>query len=216
MIRALLEQAGLPLSGVQDEAVRAAGEAWATREEARIAGYAADTFDLQKLVDEVESRQRFLDDLRTFLSSGQQGALFDPATEGRAGVDLLSPALNFAMRTPVTEPTREALEKTLVRESFKVLEIERSPDEFSWFGVEWIASLPEATVPVTEETFRMDAAFPALPKLLRCARAELAAMKRLLDRENFDEATVKRIRTLTILAMPQVVLKPEKEGGEGK
>jgi len=216
MIRALLDQAGLPLSEVQDEAVRAAGEAWSTREEARIAGYAADAPNLLKLVEEVESRQRFLDDLRTFLSAGQQAALFDPATEGRAGVDLLSPALNLAMRTPVTEPTREALEKTLVRESFKLLGIERNPDEFAWFGVEWLAGLPEATVPVTEDKFRMDAAFPALPKLLRCARAQLAAMKRLLDRENFDEATGKRIRTLTILAMPQVVLTPEKKDGEGK
>jgi hypothetical protein len=207
MVRALLENAGLPLSPVQDEAVRAAGESWARREEA---------LNLQKLVDEVESRQRFLDDIRSFLSAGQQAALFDPATEGRAGVDLLSPALNLARRTPVTEPTREALEKTLVRESFKLLGIDRNPDDFAWLGAEWVESIPEAAVPVSAEGFRMDAAFPPLAKLLRCARAQIGAMKRLLERENFDEATRKGIRTLTVLAQPQVVLPAEKGAGEGK
>ncbi|MHC5036494.1 MAG: hypothetical protein ACYTHM_04200 [Planctomycetota bacterium] len=204
-IRSILAQAGVPLTEAQDQAVRRAGEAWVQREATRMARYGETTMALVKVIEDVDSKQQFLNDVQSILTEAQGAIIFDPEVTGRGSADLFSPALNYVFRKPITATSRDALEKKLVKDLFDLLGLQQSPDEYKWLGAEWLNKIPEALTPISQEVHRVDIQFPRLDILQKAARAQVWAMQQLIDTKLLDASQVKTLRELTALGVPQVI-----------
>jgi hypothetical protein len=100
-IASTLDAAGKPLSDAQYASLQTMGQEFMGVEERRIAGYDEHTWELKKLIEELESKEKFFAGALGMLSDEQREALVPEETAGRAQVDIFSPALVLAGRINV-------------------------------------------------------------------------------------------------------------------
>ncbi len=204
LVRAALAAAGDPLTAEEETSIRALGNAWASEMERFGTSYGPGTPALQKLVDEVDAKIRFLRALKESLSPSQQALLFNPSTEGRVQMDLLSPGLVYVMRVPVHAKDRDALEKLLVKQLFESAGLaETDPAPYDWVGRRWLDALPASLQKLPLRS--PDVLFPHVDRVQAAARAELAAVEAILALRQLPAEKAKELLNLTTVLTPQLV-----------
>ncbi len=204
LVQAALAAAGDPLTPEQETSIRALGNAWAGETQRFAAGYGPGTPALAKLVDEVDAKIRFLRALKDSLSPSQQAILFNPSTEGRVQLDLLSPGLVYVMRVPVHEKDRGALENVLIPNLFQVAGVKDvDPAGFAWAARRWLDDLPWALEKLPLRS--PDVLFPHVDRVQAAARAELAVIEAILALRQIPADKAELLLELTTVLTPQVV-----------
>jgi RNA polymerase sigma factor (sigma-70 family) len=143
-IAATLEAAGLPLSAAQSESLGKIGREFTDRENARLQGYDAKAFELQKVLDEAGLKDSFFEQVFALLGADQKEALSPAASRGLVGLDLYSSGLMLQMRlAPISVkdlPAYEAQVERLVATRGKIPDERR--EQLRAAVKEWAASLP--------------------------------------------------------------------------
>ncbi|MHC5011393.1 MAG: hypothetical protein ACYTG6_10640 [Planctomycetota bacterium] len=207
LIRAALLRAENALTRDQEIAIRALGDAWGAEEERRASARSPDAPALARKVAEVDAKLRFLASVKTVLTASQREILFDPQTEGRIGIDLLSPALAYQMRNPVTATDRETLETNLLGALLGLGGIElEEPSDYAWIASRWLDEAPAGLQPVGGRSVEM--IFPHVDQIQAQARAQVAAMERIIGMGALSEAQAAALRESTMVLMPQLVATP--------
>ncbi len=107
----MLKRAGKPLSKSQKNRWKQATERYNRELEQREKEYSDDTFELTRILDEMESKLGVWEEFEEVLSAEQSGALFNPEIRHRNQLDVLSPVIMTIMLTqpPLAEPNTEVL-----------------------------------------------------------------------------------------------------------
>jgi len=92
-IEAALRAAGMPLSRAQLTQLEELARRFADEDRRRLEGYAEDTFQLRRTVDEGDLRRRFSHDAMALLTPAQHERLRPPAIRDRLQLDLYSEAI---------------------------------------------------------------------------------------------------------------------------
>jgi hypothetical protein len=203
LMRAVLAAAGDPFTPDQEASIRILGEA-AVRELQRAAAK-RDVLPLVPTIDEVDAKQRFVHAVRGLLTRSQEDLLFRPETEGRVGIDLISPGLIWhTLRDDVTATTREELETNLLKSVFNYAGFD-VPDleAWRWVAHDWVAAIPGALTAVPPKS--ADALFPRVDVVQAAARAEVEAIERILARGSWSPDQVAGLRGIQGLIQPQLV-----------
>jgi hypothetical protein len=202
LARAILEAAGDPLSADQEALIRAAGEI-TVKALARQQEHPAPLV-VARTADEVDEKLRFVRALRNALSRSQDAILFPPETEGRVGLDLLSPGLVWIVSHDDAEGTdRAAVETRMITNFFDHAGIEVADlGAWQWAARDWLDAQPAALVPVAPRS--QDALFPRLEVVQTAARAQAAIAERIIARGPFTEDQQASIRAIASVIRPQL------------
>jgi hypothetical protein len=204
LVRAALLNAGNPLTEEQEIAVRTLGDSWAYDVERNQKTYPENTPALTRTADEVDAKLRFMHSLKKVLTPSQRELLFNPGTEGKVGLDLFSPALVYIMRDFVTGKTREELEGNLIPALFAAAGVTDVPAEnYAWVARQWVEEVPGASEPRAITTG--DRAFPHVDQLQTAARAEVAAVERIVGMGGLEEENAKKLLAVSTILLPQVI-----------
>lgn len=201
LLRAALAAAGLPLSEAQEQSLAQLGEAWVRDDAAARAATPPGSPALAGLIAEVEAKAHFMDGAKALLTFPQRSALFHPQTEGRASLDLFSPALVYAQRVPAlgTQPA----EAHVAALRFLLAPMGLNPEQrgaYTDAAARWLDDTPwrQRTLAGGDP----DLAFPLLSDLQAFARAQLTAMQRILDQGLPTPEQATRLRASLTLVMP--------------
>ncbi|MHC5021283.1 MAG: hypothetical protein ACYTGX_14455, partial [Planctomycetota bacterium] len=207
LMRAALEAAELPLSPEQEQHIASIGEAWSAREAERLGRYNASTPALSKTIDEVDLKQRFINDVRKTLTKAQDAVVFPPSTVGRAQLDLFSPALVYAMRQPVTATDRPGLEQQMLESLGTSLAwTPEAAAPYAYLVTEWCDALPKAME--AKPRTHPDVTFPHIDDIQAAARAQLAITQKLLALGELAQAQADALRANTTVLQPQLIKTP--------
>ncbi len=201
LMRATLAAMGQPLSEEQEHALSTLGEAWVAEHARMQVDVAPGAPALAALIAEVEAKARFMTAAKRVLTPTQRTALFQPDTEGRAGLDLFSPGLLYTQRIPAAGIDAEASARLALR--FLLAPLGLSQDEqaaYTALGARWVEDVPwqgRGIAPLSPDTL-----VPTLDDLQGFARAQLATLQRILDQglPTPDQAT--RLRASLVVVMP--------------
>jgi hypothetical protein len=202
-IAATLEAAGLPLTDPQAQALDRVGREWAENDARRLAGYDERAFALQRLIDEVELRDKFFEAAFALLTPEQRDALSPPATRGRTQADLFSSGLVWAAHVQhVAAPSREVfasgVESTL---STLLQPPERNRADLHSAVVDWVASWPKEPFEGPVDGLARRAMWPT-SYVLECAKRELTLFQRISAAIPLDDAATRRLRARDAVAIP--------------
>jgi hypothetical protein len=205
LIRAGLIAAGDPLTAAQEQAIAALGAAWAGDSERAIAAVPADAPALAKTIAEVDAKQRFLDAVKGQLTGSQRAVLFHPETEGRLGLDLLSPALVYMLHTGVHGTSAAEVSKKLVDTALAAAGA-KDVDAAALLGVgeRWLSDLPWAAEP--RPLRDAETMFPTSTAMQASARAQVAAVVRFAESGRLTPEQAAKLKKGTTLLLPQVLL----------
>lgn len=204
MIRAALEDAGKPLTHDQEIAIKTLGDAWVG--ERRRAADVTPSSAIAALAAEVDAKLRFLASVKNVLTDEQRAVLFQPQTEGRLKLDLLSPALVYILQQPLRAEGRADMQTKLVAALFEQAGVEvEDLSPYAWIGERWVEEVPDAAKPL-----RMgdpDLHFPHVDAVQARARAQAAAIERVLATGGLTDEQVQGFRDVGTLIYPFVLQK---------
>jgi len=206
LIRAALLAANDALSPAQELAIVTLGNAWAADAERSAKALAPDAPALATTVAEVDAKQRFLESAKAQLTVSQRAVLFHPETEGRMGLDLLSPGLVYMHHTDAGVLNAEALPAKVIASLIGGAGL-KDVDQAAYLdvGQRWIADQPWGMEPRSARD--PDTMFPTVETMQAFARAQVAATVRVLERGQLTPEQAAKLRKLSIVITPYV-LKP--------
>jgi RNA polymerase sigma-70 factor (ECF subfamily) len=189
-----LEAAGLPLTETQAETMGRTAQEYADRDRARVAAYAEDAWQLQKIADESDLRDGFFDAAFAILSEPQREALRPEANRGSLGRDLFSSGLLWMQfLRPVQAADKAAAATTLLSQVSGQLGIpEDKKAEFAPLAGEWVEAVPPEWIEKTERFFGQPVLTTAYVKA--CAKVQLAQMKRIVENPASGEGAMAKAR----------------------
>lgn len=207
LIRAALIAANDPLTPAQETAVVALGKSWAAENERQVKAFAETTPDLARTVAEVDAKQRFLDATKELLTPSQRALLFHPETEGRLQLDLLSPALVYVLQVPVESLSADDLAAQVIPRLLAVAGL-KDVDAGPLLGVgqRWLDEVPGGREPHPPRDPEL--VFPTVATIQGWARAEVAAIQRVVESGRLTPEQVKAVRKVRTLIVPYVVKAP--------
>jgi hypothetical protein len=206
LIRSSLQHAGDPLTRDQELAIKVLGDAW-ERDLTR-GVVPPGSPELGGLVAKVDAKLRFLADVKAVLSSSQRSALFNPETEGRLHLDLLSPALDYVHRFPVETRGRADMETKLLEQLFEHAGVEvENLTPYAWVAREWVDEMPGVLTPIAR--LSQELAFPHVDAIQQHAQAQVRAVARILGMGRLEAENAEKVRALTWLLDPYVLLVPQ-------
>ena len=175
-----LKSAGKPLSPAQVTRIGELGEEYEAAWEKSQKLYTEATFRVEKIVDEVELKQRFYDGLIEVLAADQREIIVNPQTHNRIGADLYSPGLMLVMGgvTPLVQPSRENLRTELIKQCAKNWKLDAAQLEgLNYVFDNWFTDLGEMLNPVPAA----DAEDFITPDCIKFGRAQIKAMKEVIS-----------------------------------
>lgn len=203
LVHSLLEESGDPLNEDQSKAINALGDTWLQENAQFEQSYTAETFQLEKMINEVDTKQRFIDGVRNILTDSQQTLLFNAETTGRAGVDLLSPGLVYTQRTQESDDDKPQLKVDALKRLWSLtgtsMDDAKTLDEFKWISEAWVESSPLTKSRYARRS--VEVTFPTVKLIQSSARAQLTAMKALLREGRLKEDEEKNLRASPTLIM---------------
>lgn len=189
--------------------MRALGNTWAAEEGRRKSTYTEATPALVTTVDEVDGKDRFLRAVKDVLTREQNAALFNPALEGRIGLDLLSPGLVYGMQRPVVEKSRAELENKICAGLLELAEIQgEEAAAFGWVARQWLDETPGCLVPVQGQR-DIDLMFPRVAQVQEAARAEAGAIERIVQTGRLTPEQNKTLLAVAMVLVPRIMVSPE-------
>lgn len=195
LIAANLEQAGLPLDATQAARVAQLGEGYDAAWEQQQRGYSEDTWQLQKVLDEVELKHGVTQQVRQALSPDQVDSLGDARLRDRAQVDVFSPAAMLGgLVQPVVGADPAELRTKLIGIAAQALGV-TTADVEPHAGVfdRWIAAA--TTDP---------AQFLELADVVRAGRAQEQVLRELALRLQVDDEVVQKLRERGLVYVPKL------------
>lgn len=208
LVRASLMGASDPLTRDQELAIEVLGDAWVGETARSLSALPPGAPDLAKTVAQVDAKLRFLASLKGVLTESQKGILFHPDTEGRLKLDLLSPALVYVLAVPVEATDREDMETKLVTQLLETAGVEvEDVSKLDWVGRQWVDEIPGVLTPMTSRD--PDLIFPHVSVVQARARAEAAAIERILAMGGYSDDDVERLKGVGMLLYPFVLEKTE-------
>jgi RNA polymerase sigma-70 factor (ECF subfamily) len=204
LMRSALIAANDPLTAAQEQALVTLGNAWAADHERSLKSLPADAPALAATVLEVDSKSRFLESAKAQLTVSQRNVLFHPETEGRLGIDLLSPALVYMMHSDAGMPSAEALPAKVLASLLGStgLKVEEQA-AFLDIAARWIQDAPLGTTPVQQRD--PDVMFPRVEVMQAFARAQVTATQRILDTGRLTAEQAAKLRKTAVVVTPYVV-----------
>jgi hypothetical protein len=200
LIKSLLETSSDPLTDDQANSIDTLGEAWSREAAGLDQGFDEKTFNLAKIIAEVDAKQRFINGVRGVLTSTQDALLFNPLTTGRAGLDLLSPALIYTQRRPLMAGDRASLKTQGLNGLLGAAGIDKAElTEYSWIGDAWLEASPLARNAMKRGN--PDMMFPTIKDIQSAARAQLTAMKQIVGLGRLSEEEEKTLQESQALWM---------------
>jgi hypothetical protein len=209
---ATLDAAGLPLTDAQAKALGQVGTEFTEKEKARAAGYTDATWELQKVIDEADLKDRFFEAAFAVLTPEQRNALVPAGTKGLVGFDLYSSGLMLAqLLAPVqTKGRDDYAAKTAQSLGNRTGLGEEQKAEVQRVVAEWAATLPEEWF--TKE-FERTIGQPLIPVALvaESARRDLALLQRIVREMPVPEEKAKALRRTSFILFPML----DRDGGPG-
>lgn len=192
MIAAALQAAGKPLSEAQTKQVVTLGEEYESGWDKLQAGYDANTFKLEKVVDELELKQKFYDSLIALLQPDQREVVVDPATHDYMQLDMYSPSLALVQNlAPVYKPTIDEVRATLIDEFSKEMGINKDLIAAQGFIMDtWFSDCGTMLDPRTEAEIGM----LKTQECIKYGRVQIKAFKALIEALRPDEKQLGLIR----------------------
>lgn len=202
MIAAALQAAGKPLSEAQTKQVVTLGEEYEAGWDKLQAGYDASTLKLEKVVDELELKQKFYDGMIALLQPDQREVVIDPAMHDYMQLDMYSPSLALVQNlAPVYKPTLEEVRTTLIDEFSKEMGINKDLVAAQGFIVDtWFSDCGPLLDPRTEAEIGM----LKTQECIKYGRAQIKAFKALIEALRPDEKQLGLMRDFADIAILRV------------
>lgn len=202
MIAAALQAAGKPLSEAQTKQVVTLGEEYEAGWDKLQAGYDASTLKLEKVVDELELKQKFYDGMIALLQPDQREVVIDPATHDYMQLDMYSPSLALVQNlAPVYKPTLEEVRTTLIDEFSKEMGINKDLVAAQGFIMDtWFSDCGPLLDPRTEAEIGM----LKTQECIKYGRAQIKAFKALIEALRPDEKQLGLMRDFADIAILRV------------
>ena len=205
LVRATLEQGGLPLSADQHARLNDMGDRFVQEDERRQVGYGEGVLKLQMLLDEAALKDRFYAEIDAMLTEAQVNLLHPPAVRGRLGVDLFSSGIVWhTVAKPVQYKDVDDLARSLARTlmaQYKFTDEERPVIDDA--AAAWARSFsPEDLAASADKVYVESAALTGglasgwarVDVVRRAAQHTLALKRTLLDRLPIDSAGATALR----------------------
>jgi hypothetical protein len=199
-----LESAGDPLSESQLSQLSELGEDFERRWNEKQEGYDETTWNLQKLIDEVELKEWFRVEMFRITTPQQKAIAVPPEIEGTVGLDLYSPGVILQTTMDVVRAgTVTEIKGEIKTRMEKSLSIERSLlDSAEYLFDEWTATLSTELQPQTEG----EAAVMYTRDVVASGKAQLSALTQFEQAYVTDEKKKESFRALRTILFPQVIL----------
>ena len=200
LLHAQLAAAGMPLTDAQKQRLTELGEEYEKRWAALQAGYDDSTLELRKLVDEVELKQWFVDEMFKVTTPEQKAVAVDPSVEGVISLDLYSPGLMLVQHIhPMRETEREKLKVAAKEGLAKELKVERALlDGIEFAFDDWLnACAPE---PRTEAEINL----LHTREVMRAGRAGVELLGHVVQALSGNAEATAAARKLNMVAVPQL------------
>jgi hypothetical protein len=210
LIQSLLDKAGDPLTGAQTSSIEGLGDNWVRELETTGQSASKEALELDQIIAEVDSKQRFIVGVRSYLTASQNALLFNSETFGRVGMDLLSPALVYISRLAIANSDTKVLIRQCLKQLLSLAGIEE-PDlsEYEDIGRAWVNSSPlaqQAIGPRSQESL-----FPTVTIIQQSARAQSKAMKDIINRGLLSEKQEQSLREAQTLFEIKLLKAPKVE-----
>lgn len=202
MIAAALQAAGKQLSEAQTKQVVTLGEEYEAGWDKLQAGYDASTLKLEKVVDELELKQKFYDGMIALLQPDQREVVIDPATHDYMQLDMYSPSLALVQNlAPVYRPTLEEVRTTLIDEFSKEMGINKDLVAAQGFIMDtWFSDCGPLLDPRTEAEIGM----LKTQECIKYGRVQIKAFKALIEALRPDEKQLGLMRDFADIAILRV------------
>lgn len=202
MIAAALQAAGKPLSEAQTKQVVTLGEEYEAGWDKLQAGYDASTLKLEKVVDELELKQKFYDGMIALLQPDQREVVIDPATHDYMQLDMYSPSLALVQNlAPVYKPTLEEVRTTLIDEFSREMGINKDLVAAQGFIMDtWFSDCGPLLDPRTEAEVGM----LKTQECIKYGRVQIKAFKALIEALRPDEKQLGLMRDFADIAILRV------------
>lgn len=201
LLASQLAAAGNPLTEAQKKRLSELGDDYERRWKSQNDAYTAETFQLQKILDEAELKQWFTEQMWLVTTPEQKALVVSPNNEGYLGIDLYSPALMFqGIARPLQAPSRDVLKghmKDWLANNFGVPKANFDTAEFALD--DWLTSLN------VEPKTAAEASFMHIREILATGKAQLTLYANLLPTALNDPEVVKKVRAEDALVVPQVL-----------
>jgi len=204
-IAAALDAAGLPLTDPQAQALESVGRDFTDKDRARLAAYDERAWEMQKVLDEAELKDRFYESAFAVLTAEQRDALSPPATRGLVSFDLFCSGLMLAQfLSPVPAKDREALIAGLEPKVASRLSVpaERRA-ELHALVADWVASLPDEWFSEEPRTV-FGQPLIAAAYVEEVGRRELVFLRSAVSTLALPEAAVEKARKAASILLPLV------------
>lgn len=202
MIAAALQAAGKPLSEAQTKQVVTLGEEYEAGWDKLQAAYDASTLKLEKVVDELELKQKFYDGMIALLQPDQREVVVDPATHDYMQLDMYSPSLALVQNlAPVYKPTLEEVRTTLIDEFSKEMGINKDLVAAQGFIMDtWFSDCGPLLDPRTEAEIGM----LKTQECIKYGRVQIKAFKALIEALRPDEKQLGLMRDFADIVILRV------------
>jgi hypothetical protein len=202
-IAATLEAAKKPLTEGQAAALEKAAREWSDADAKRLAGYGDGTYYLQRLAEEAEVRQRFLDAVFAFLTEEQRDALSPAAVRGRVQLDVFSSGLVWTAHVvPLVFHDRPAIEAQVDFRLKGLLGL--SDDQRTALAPTvraWVAELPAAWTDSPADPLSQHGLIDAW-RAIESAKRQVVLLTRVVDALRLDDAGARKARDAKPLWAP--------------
>ncbi|HVG92882.1 MAG TPA: hypothetical protein VND21_00425 [Planctomycetota bacterium] len=202
-LASMLADAGKPLTDAQLEELSRLAERFAAEDAARLAGYDARAWELQKAIDESTLRDRFFEAAFALLTDEQRALLAPESARGRLKSDFFSSGLVWAARSQLLQfASPEALTATMEAQFLRHFELgaDRAAAVHDVVA-RWVAGLPPAWTSEPGDPLTLVGMMP-VARVLEAARLQLAMLDDLIRTLALDEAAAKRIRGTDFVFVP--------------
>lgn len=204
LIAHALKAAGKPLSEAQIARMAELGNQYEADYDRVQATYNENTLRLERLIDEADLKQRFYDGVVALLEQDQRDVIVSPLTYNRVRLDFYSPGLMLqGSAAPLHLTTRDDLRAELLKLAAKTWKLDLALLEgqgavfdayFNDLG-DFLEPMAQAKA---EELFT--------PDCIRCGRAQIKAMKAIINNLSLDRDAAKVMRSDIHVYMPRVVI----------
>lgn len=215
LIAATLRNGGLPLSDGQINGIQALGVKYEDDYAALQASYPDGTLRLQKIVDEMDLKQRFMNGVYSVLSQEQGALVCDPQFRGQAGLDLHCPTLLIFNTSPVLRGANASEVQAGMPGTLKQrygLTDEQCSAASSLIQA-WFAECPKVTSPVAAYRWR----HYTYEESMEAGRATVSLLKKLRDSTDLalTDEQQQRIQGEDSFLIPRIIQAEEQKQPSG-
>jgi len=198
-----LRLAGVPLSQRQLRSIARLGNQYEDEWERLQASYSDDTLALEKVLDELDIKKRYLEKLEGLLTGEQRRAVAREKIQHVHQLDIQSPIIIVAMiARPIAGESREKLRDQAIGQWAAAWGIDPGKLAGHREIIEaWLSEIEPRLTPVS----RIDAARFRIDDALAAGRAQVELMRRVLRTDLADATAASKIHGETIFVVPRLL-----------